>query len=102
MQRWRLDPSRRRWASGCAACAASAACHSASCRARVSPYAYISRIEAGARRPSVKALRLLARKLKVSPEYLERGSDLRETDERELELAEAELQVRLGEDGERG
>lgn len=62
-------------------------------------YAYISRIEAGARRPSVKALRLLARKLKVSPEYLERGSDLRETDERELELAEAELQVRLGEDG---
>jgi len=63
-------------------------------------YAYISRIEAGARRPSVKALRLLARKLKVSPEYLERGSDLRETDERELELAEAELQVRLGEDGQ--
>jgi tetratricopeptide (TPR) repeat protein len=62
-------------------------------------YAYISRIEAGARRPSVKALRLLARKLKVSPEYLERGSDLRETDERELALAEAELQVRLGEDG---
>jgi tetratricopeptide (TPR) repeat protein len=62
-------------------------------------YAYISRIEAGARRPSVKALRLLARKLKVSPEYLERGSDLRETDERELELAEAELQVRLGDDG---
>jgi tetratricopeptide (TPR) repeat protein len=63
-------------------------------------YAYISRIEAGARRPSVKALRLLARKLKVSPEYLERGSDLRETDERELKLAEAELQVRLGEDEE--
>src|SRR4051812_22095482 len=61
-------------------------------------YAYISRIEADARRPSVKALRLLARKLQVSPEYLERGSDLRETDERELELAEAELQVRLGED----
>lgn len=61
-------------------------------------YAYISRIEAGARRPSVKALRLLARKLKVSPEYLERGSDLRETDERELDLAEAELQIRLGED----
>src|SRR4051794_6694385 len=61
-------------------------------------YAYISRIEAGARRPSVKALRMLARKLKVSPEYLETGSDLRETDERELELAEAELQVRLGDD----
>lgn len=61
-------------------------------------YAYISRIEAGARRPSVKAIRMLARKLKVSPEYLETGSDLRETDERELELADAELQVRLGDD----
>ena len=34
-------------------------------------YAYISRIEAGTRRPSVKALRMLARKLGVSPEYLE-------------------------------
>src|SRR6058998_3612273 len=63
-------------------------------------YAYISRVEAGARRPSVKALRLLARKLQVTPEYLERGSDLREVDEREVELAEAELQVRLGEDSE--
>jgi tetratricopeptide (TPR) repeat protein len=63
-------------------------------------YAYISRVEAGARRPSVKALRLLARKLQVTPEYLERGSDLREVDEREIELAEAELQVRLGEDSE--
>jgi len=29
-------------------------------------YAYISRIEAGARRPSVKALRMLAKKLGVS------------------------------------
>jgi tetratricopeptide (TPR) repeat protein/DNA-binding XRE family transcriptional regulator len=63
-------------------------------------YAYISRIEADARRPSVKALRLLARKLMVSPEYLERGSDLREADERELELVEAELEVRLGEDSQ--
>jgi transcriptional regulator with XRE-family HTH domain len=33
-------------------------------------YAYISRIEAGARQPSVKALRMLARKLSVSPDYL--------------------------------
>jgi tetratricopeptide (TPR) repeat protein len=61
-------------------------------------YAYISRVEAGARRPSVKAIRKLARKLQVSPEYLETGSDLRERDERELQLTEAELQVRLGED----
>src|SRR5919206_4136580 len=59
-------------------------------------YAYISRIEAGARRPSVKALRQLARKLQVSPEYLETGSDLRDVDERELRLADAELALRLG------
>src|SRR6266436_6021591 len=58
-------------------------------------YAYISRIEAGARRPSVKALRQLARKLSVSVEYLETGSDLREVDERELRLADAELELRL-------
>ncbi len=36
-------------------------------------YAYISRIEAGARVPSVKALRQLARKLGVSVEHLETG-----------------------------
>src|SRR6266513_4093984 len=64
-------------------------------------YAYISRIEAGARRPSVKALRQLARKLGVSVEYLETGSDLREVDERELRLADAELELRLAEDGEK-
>ena len=36
-------------------------------------YAYISRIEAGARTPSVKALRLLAHKLGVTVEQLETG-----------------------------
>jgi transcriptional regulator with XRE-family HTH domain len=36
-------------------------------------YAYISRIEAGARTPSVKALRRLAGKLGVSVEHLETG-----------------------------
>jgi transcriptional regulator with XRE-family HTH domain len=61
-------------------------------------YAYISRIEAGARRPSVKALRQLARKLGVSVEYLETGSDLRDVDERELRLADAELELRLTND----
>jgi transcriptional regulator with XRE-family HTH domain len=61
-------------------------------------YAYISRIEAGARHPSVKALRLLAPKLGVSVEYLETGSDLREQDRRELRLGEAELRLRLDED----
>src|SRR5512132_4560128 len=61
-------------------------------------YAYISRIEAGARRPSVKALRQLAPKLGVSVEYLETGSDLREVDERELRLTDAELKLRLADD----
>jgi transcriptional regulator with XRE-family HTH domain len=63
-------------------------------------YAYISRIEAGARRPSVKALRRLAPKLGVSVEYLETGSDLREVDQRELRLSDAELALRLGQNAE--
>jgi tetratricopeptide (TPR) repeat protein len=58
-------------------------------------YAYISRIEAGARTQSVKALRKLAQKLGVSVEYLETGRDIREIDDRELKLADAELQLRL-------
>jgi tetratricopeptide (TPR) repeat protein len=60
-------------------------------------YAYISRIEAGARRPSVKALRKLGRKLGVSADYLETGSEIRDTDERELRIADAELALRLAE-----
>ena len=61
-------------------------------------YAYISRIEAGARTPSVKALRKLAQKLEVSVEYLETGRDIREVDDRELRLADAELELRLSGD----
>src|SRR6266536_1111016 len=61
-------------------------------------YAYISRIEAGARTPSVKALRKLSQKLGVSVEYLETGRDLREVDDRELRLADAELELRLESD----
>lgn len=38
-------------------------------------YAYISRIEAGRRRPSVKALREIAPKLGVSVHYLETGEE---------------------------
>src|ERR671939_1964859 len=60
-------------------------------------YAYISRIEAGARTPSVKALRMLARKLGVSVEYLETGRDLSDADDRELRLGDTELELRLGE-----
>jgi transcriptional regulator with XRE-family HTH domain len=61
-------------------------------------YAYISRIEAGARQPSVKALRLLARKLGVSPDYLETGIELGAAQRRDLELADAELRLRLEND----
>jgi transcriptional regulator with XRE-family HTH domain len=61
-------------------------------------YAYISRIEAGARTPSVKALRKLSQKLGVSVEYLETGRDIREVDDRELRIADAELELRLSDD----
>ena len=61
-------------------------------------YAYISRIEAGARTPSVKALRKLSQKLGVSVEYLETGRDIRDVDDRELRLADAELELRFAED----
>ena len=61
-------------------------------------YAYISRIEAGARRPSVKALRMLAKKLGVSADYLETGSEIRDVDQRELRIADAELELRLTDD----
>src|SRR6266404_8676266 len=61
-------------------------------------YAYISRIEAGARRPSVKALRMLAEKLGVTADYLETGSQIGDAEARELRLADLELQLRL--DGE--
>jgi tetratricopeptide (TPR) repeat protein len=61
-------------------------------------YAYISRIEAGARTPSVKALRKLSQKLSVSVEYLETGRDIRDVDDRELRLADAELELRLADD----
>jgi transcriptional regulator with XRE-family HTH domain len=38
-------------------------------------YAYISRIEAGQRQPSEKALRALAEKLRTTAHYLESGSE---------------------------
>jgi len=60
-------------------------------------YAYISRIEAETRQPSVKALRKLATKLGVSAHFLETGFDLDATDARELRLTDLELAVRLGE-----
>src|SRR5688500_5780701 len=61
-------------------------------------YAYISRVEAGLRNPSVKALRMLARKLGVTAEYLEHGTELGGAAARELRLAELELRLRLDDD----
>src|SRR3954454_7652205 len=60
-------------------------------------YAYISRIEAGTRQPSVKALRRLAANLGVSADYLETGSDIAAAAVRELRLSDLELAVRLRE-----
>lgn len=59
-------------------------------------YAYISRIEAGTRQPSVKALRRLATNLGVTADYLETGSQLAPEEHRELRLADLELALRLG------
>jgi transcriptional regulator with XRE-family HTH domain len=61
-------------------------------------YAYVSRIEAGQRDPSLKALRILARKLGVSLEHLETGAAVSGAQERELQLTDAELELRLGDD----
>jgi transcriptional regulator with XRE-family HTH domain len=60
-------------------------------------YAYISRIEAGTRQPSVKALRRLATKLNVSADYLETGLEIDPAADREIRLSDLELAVRLGE-----
>jgi tetratricopeptide (TPR) repeat protein len=65
-------------------------------------YAYISRIEAGARRPSVKALRMLAGKLGVTAEYLETGVEIGAAESRELRLADLELRLRLDGDAATG
>ena len=59
--------------------------------------AYICRIEKGERTPSVKALRVVAKNLGVSAEYLETGTEP-DIDARDLELSEAELELRLAED----
>jgi transcriptional regulator with XRE-family HTH domain len=53
-------------------------------------YAYLSRIEAGVRTPSVKALRQIAGKLGVTVEYLERG----EPTPTELGVADAGLEFK--------
>jgi transcriptional regulator with XRE-family HTH domain len=62
-------------------------------------YAYVSRLESGQRQPSVKAIRRLAARLGVSPEYLETGRDVDAAEELELRLGELELELRLAEGG---
>lgn len=66
-------------------------------------YAYISRIEAGTRRPSVKALRVLAERLGVMVEYLETGVNGTATD-RLLEtvckrIGNTEIEITVWDDG---
>src|SRR2546421_3479674 len=60
-------------------------------------YAYVSRIEGGQRRPSLRAIRVLARKLGVSAQFLETGSMTTSEEDREIRLSDAELRLRLGE-----
>ena len=61
---------------------------------------YISRIEAGDRHPSVRALRLMAGRLGVSAEYLETGDNAVGPDRRFLELADARLELRFADNPE--
>jgi tetratricopeptide (TPR) repeat protein len=57
--------------------------------------AYISRIEKGDRRPSITAIRQIAQRLGVSPEYLETGSPVSAAERRRSRLDDAELELRL-------
>lgn len=52
-------------------------------------YAYVSRLEAGVRKPSLKAIRALARKLRVSAHFLETGDPVQPADRREVRLSDA-------------
>jgi transcriptional regulator with XRE-family HTH domain len=61
-------------------------------------YAYISRIESGDRKPSLKVMRILARRLGVSLEELETGRRVPAAADRELRVSDAELALRLGGD----
>lgn len=62
-------------------------------------YAYISRIEAGMRTPSVKALRMLAAKLGVPEEYLEYGEQPVDSQYVESELRRLQNLLHGGEQG---
>ena len=64
-------------------------------------YAYVSRIEANQRKPSLKVIRILAKRLDVDPGYVETGDPVDEAAKRQLRLTDAELELRLGQDEER-
>jgi tetratricopeptide (TPR) repeat protein len=64
-------------------------------------YAYISRLEGGTRKPSLKAIRHLARRLGVSQDYIETGDPIPALAKLELQLSDAELLLRLGNEPER-
>ena len=64
-------------------------------------FPYVSRIENGERSPSLRVLRLLAKKLGVTTDYLETGVAVPPAAERELQLSSAELELRLNRDLER-
>src|SRR6185503_11540196 len=57
--------------------------------------AYISRIEGGARIPSLQLLRELGRRLGVSADFLATGSDTAPGDQLEQALVEADVALRL-------
>src|SRR4026209_1015826 len=59
-------------------------------------YAYISRIESGQRIPSVRAIRVLARRLGVTPEYLESGVDIAPGEALEVRLTAAAVRLGVG------
>ena len=64
-------------------------------------FPYISRVERGERQPSLRVLRILARRLRVPLDYLETGAPVPAAAERELRLSDAELELRLNRDLER-
>jgi tetratricopeptide (TPR) repeat protein len=64
-------------------------------------YAYVSRIEAGHRDPSDKAIKRLARRLGVSAEHLATGQELPTARELDSRLTDAELALRLNPSADR-
>jgi transcriptional regulator with XRE-family HTH domain len=58
-------------------------------------YGYVSKVENDIRKPTKKALRVFAERLGVSAHYLETGELIPAAVEREIQLSDAELELRL-------